>query len=190
MKDVIYLLFDLLTTLAKLLRPGGSRTVIAENLLLKHQLIIHSRSHQRAPNLTTQDRSLLGFFSLFLNPRRIARSAILIRPSTLLSFHNAMKKRKYRLLYSLRGGRKPGPKGPSKEVIDAIVEMKQRNPRYGCPRIAQQINLAFGMALDKDTVRQVLAVHYKPDPGNRGQSWLTTIGHAKDSLWSVDLFRC
>ena len=60
MKDVIYLLFDLLTTLAKLLRPGGSRTVIAENLLLKQQLIIHSRSRQRAPNLTTQDRTLLG----------------------------------------------------------------------------------------------------------------------------------
>jgi hypothetical protein len=30
----------------------------------------------------------------------------------------------------------------------AIVEMKQRNPRYGCPRIAQQINLAFGLDLD------------------------------------------
>jgi transcriptional regulator of met regulon len=68
--------------------------------------------------------------------------------------------------------------------------MKQRNPRYGCPRIAQQINLAFGLDLDKDTVRRVLAVHYKPDPGNHGPSWLTTIGHAKDSLWSVDLFRC
>jgi len=190
MKNVIYLLFDLLTTLAKLLRPRGSRTVIAENLLLKQQLIIHSRSRQRAPNLTTQDRALLGFFSLFLNPRRIVRSVILIRPSTLLSFHDAMKKRKYRLLYSPRDGRKPGPKGPSKEVIDAIVEMKERNPRYGCPRIAQQINLAFGLALDKDTVRRVLAVHYKPDPGNRGPSWLTTIGHAKDSLWSVDLFRC
>ena len=68
--------------------------------------------------------------------------------------------------------------------------MKQRNPRYGCPRIAQQINLAFGLDLDKDTVRRVLAAHYNPDPGNRGPSWLTTIGHAKDSLWSVDLFRC
>ena len=60
MKDVIYLLFDLLTTLAKLLRPGGSSTVIAKNLLLKQQLIIHSRSRQRAPNLTTQDRTILG----------------------------------------------------------------------------------------------------------------------------------
>jgi len=190
MKDAIYLLFHLLSTLAKLLRPGGSRTVIAENLLLKQQLIIHSRSRQRAPNLTTRDRALLGFLSLFLNPRRIARTAVLIRPSTLLSFHNALKKRKYRLLYSPRGGKKLGPKGPSREVITAIIEMKRRNPRYGCPRIAQQINLAFGLALDKDTVRRVLAVHYKPDPGNRGPSWLTTIGHAKDSLWSVDLFRC
>ena len=190
MKDVIYLLFDLLTTLAKLLRPGGSRTVIAENLLLKQQLFIHSRSRQRAPNLTTQDRTLLGFLSLFMRPKRLARSSIIIRPSTLLSFHNAMKKRKYRLLYSPRGGKRPGPKGPSTEVINAIVEMKQRNPRFGCPRIAQQINVAFGLDLDKDTVRRVLAVHYKPDPWNRGPSWLTTIGHAKDSLWSVDLFRC
>ena len=190
MGDVIYLLFHLLTTLAKLIRPGGSRTVIAENLLLKQQLIIHRRSRQRAPNLSTQDRALLGFWSLFMNPRRIVRSAIIIKPSTLLSFHNALKKRKYRLLYSPRGSRNPGPKGPSKEVISAIVEMKQRNPRYGCPRIAQQINLAFGLDLDKDTVRRVLAVHYKPDPVNRGPSWLTTIGHAKDSLWSVDLFRC
>jgi putative transposase len=73
--------------------------------------------------------------------------------------------------------------------------MKQRNPRFGCPRIAQQINLAFGLELDKDTVRRVLATHYPVDPGNQGHSWLTTIGHAKDSLWSrvagpVDLFRC
>jgi putative transposase len=188
MKDVIFLLLHLLSTVARLIQPGGSRTIIAENLLLKQQLIIHSRSRQRAPNLTTRDRTLLGFLSLFLNPRRLLRSAIIIKPSTLLSFHNALKKRKYRLLYSPRGGRKPGPKGPSKEVIEAIVEMKQLNPRFGCPRIAQQINLAFGLDLDKDIVRRVLAVHYKPDPADRGPSWLTTLGHAKDSLWSVDLF--
>jgi len=72
MKEVFYLLFHLLTTLAKLIRPGGNRAVIAENLLLKQQLIIHSRSRQRAPNLSVQDRALLGFWTLFLNPRRIA----------------------------------------------------------------------------------------------------------------------
>ena len=189
MKDVFFLLFHLLTAITKLLRPGGSRAVIAENLLLKQQLIIHTRSRKRAPNLTTKDRTVLGFLSLFLNPRRLVRTAVIIKPSTLLAFHKALKKRKYRLLYSPRGGRKPGPKGPSREVIRAIVEMKQRNPRYGCPRIAQQINLAFGLDLDKDIVRRILASHYKPDPRNYGPSWLAILGHAKDSLWSVDLIR-
>ena len=163
MRDAVVLFFHLLTTVAKLIRPGGGRAVIAENLLLKQQLIIHSRSRQRAPNLATKDRALLGFWSLSLDPRRIARSAIIIKPAALLAFHNALKNRKYRKLYSPGGAGKPGSKGPSREIINAIVEMKQRNLRYGCPRVAQQINLAFGLDLDKDTVRRVLAVHYKTE---------------------------
>ena len=100
MRDVIYLLVQMLTTLAKLLRPGAGRTVIAENLILKQSLIIHRRSRQRAPNLSTQNHyPVFGFWSLFLNPQRIARSAIIIKLSTLLRFHTAMKKRKSRLGY-------------------------------------------------------------------------------------------
>jgi putative transposase len=190
MKDVFFLLVHLLTTLVKSLQPGGARSAIAENLLPKQQLIIHNRSRQRAPNLTTSDRNLLVFLSLYLSPRRLARSAIIIKPSTLLSFHKALEKRKYSLLFSPSGGNKPGPKGPSRDVINAIVEMKQHNPRYGCPRIAQQINLAFGLELNKDIVRRVLAGYYKPNPTDGGPSWLTTLGHAKDRLWSVDLFLC
>ena len=69
--------------------------------------------------------------------------------------------------------------------------MKQRNPRYGCPRIAFIISLTFGIELNKDVVRRILAKHYKPNPGNtQGSSWLTLLGHSKDSLWSIDLFRC
>src|ERR1700688_1391493 len=47
--------------------------------------------------------------------------------------------------------------------IDAVVEMKRRNPRWGCPRIAQQIALAFGIEIDKDVVRRVLSIHYRPE---------------------------
>ena len=64
------------------------------------------------------------------------------------------------------------------------------NPTWGCPRIGQQIALAFAVDIDKDVVRRVLATHYRPDPGGSGPSWLTFLGHAKDSLWSIDLFRC
>ena len=68
--------------------------------------------------------------------------------------------------------------------------MKQRNPAWGCPRIAQQIALAFGIEIDKDMVRRILGAHYRPDPNRTGPSWLTFLGHAKDSLWSIDFFRC
>jgi hypothetical protein len=68
--------------------------------------------------------------------------------------------------------------------------MKRRNPRFGCPRIAQQISHAFGIEINKDVVRRVLAKHLHPDHRDTGPSWLTFIGHIKDSLWSVDLFRC
>lgn len=85
---------------------------------------------------------------------------------------------------------KPGPRGPSHEVMAAVVDMKQRNPSWGCPRIAQQITLAFGVPINKDVVRRILAAQYRPKPDAAGPSWLTVLGHAKDSLWSLDLFRC
>jgi putative transposase len=72
----------------------------------------------------------------------------------------------------------------------AIVELKSRNPRFGCPRIARIISQTFGIDIDKNVVYRVLAKHYRPAPGRTGPSWLAFIGHTTDSLWSVDLFRC
>jgi putative transposase len=61
--------------------------------------------------------------------------------------------------------------------------MKRRNPRLGCVRIAQQIAHAFGVDIDKDVVRRVLAKHYRPgDSGTTGPSWLTFIADAKTAF--------
>ena len=187
MKDLLILLAHLLATIEKLLGPGGARAVVDDSLLMKQQLLVINRTRRRAPNLSALDRFIFGFWSLFLNPRHIQRTAVIIRPSTLLKFHALLKKRKYRLLYSSGKKRKPGPKGPSPELIQAIIELKQRNPRFGCLRIAQQINKAFGIDINKDIVRRVLAKYYRPIPGDGGPSWLTFLGHTKDSLWSMDL---
>jgi putative transposase len=85
----------------------------------------------------------------------------------------------------------PVPRGPTAELIAAIVGMKRRNPTFGYDRIVQQISFDVGIDLDKDVVRRVLARHYGPRPsGLDGPSWLTFLAHTKDSLWSVDLFRC
>ena len=190
MIHLLILAVHLLATIAKLMRPGGVRVVVAESLLIKHQLLISSRARRRAPNLNSFDRFVLGLGSLFVPASRIPKLAVILKPRTLLRFHEALKKRKYRWVFSSGGHRRPGPKGPSKELIDAIVEFKRRNPRVGCPRIAQEIARAFGIDIDKDIVRRVLAKHYRPEAGTDGPSWLSFIGHMKDSLWSVDLFRC
>ena len=190
MRDPVILFIHLIVTIARLMRPGGARAVVAESLLVKHQLVILNRGRERAPNLRPMDRIVAGLCTLFIHPGRLLRSAVVLKPSTLLAFHAALVNRKYRLLFSPKQRSKPGPKGPSPELIAAIVEIKKRNPRWGCRRIAQQLCIVFDLEIDKDVVRRVLAKHYRPDPGAYGPSWLTVLGHTKDSLWSIDLFRC
>jgi putative transposase len=190
MRAIVILSIHLIVTMARLARPGGLRSVIAESVLVRHQLMILNRGRKRAPNLCAADRIIAGLCTLFIRPARVLRSAILLRPSTLLHLHSVLRKRKYRLLFSPERRHRPGPKGPKKDLIDAVVAMKGRNPGWGCPRIAQQIALAFGVEIDKDVVRRILSVHYRPESHSGGPSWLTFLGHTKDSLWSCDLFRC
>ena len=149
MRDLVILLVHVFTTCARLLGPGGIRSVVAESVLVKQQLLILNRSRQRSPNLRSSDRLVAGLCALLIHPARLIRSAIVLKPSTLLKLHQTLKNRKYRLLFSSKRKGRPGPKGPSKELIEAVVQTKQRNPSWGCPRIAQQIALAFGIQIDK-----------------------------------------
>src|SRR5882762_5408118 len=191
MKDFLLALLHLTVMTAKLCGQGGVRAVIAENLVLKQQLIVLRRARQRAPNLALTDRLICGFGSLFLSPGRIRKVAIGVRPSTLLAFHQALVRRKYHRLFSSSPcPKKPGPTGPSEALIQAIVELKSRNPRFGCPRIARIVSHTFGVDIDKNVVYRVLLKHHRPAPGGTGPSWLSFIGHTTDSLRSVDLFRC
>ncbi len=190
MRDFLILFIHLIVILARLARPGGFRSVVAESALLRHQLLVLNRGRKRAPNLRAEDRFIAGLCTLFMRPARVLRSAIVLKPSTLLHLHSVLRKRKYSLLFSPERRQRPGPKGPKKDLIDAVVAMKRRNPRWGCPRIAQQIALAFGVEIDKDIVRRILSVHHRPESDLGGPSWLMFLGQTKDSLWSCDLFRC
>src|SRR5438094_10606068 len=102
MRELVILFVHAIATLARLWGPGGIRSVVAESVLVKQQLLILNRSRQRSPNLRT----------------------------------SALRNRKYRLLFSSQRRARPGPKGPNKQLLEAVVQMKQRNPTWGCPRIA------------------------------------------------------
>ena len=58
MRNLIVLFIHFIATLTRLLGPGGVRSLVAESLLLKHQLLIVNRSRQRSPNLSASDRIL------------------------------------------------------------------------------------------------------------------------------------
>ena len=78
MRDLLILLVHLIATLARLMGPGGLRSVVAESLLVKQQLLILNRSRHRAPNLRASDRILAGVCALFMRPARVLRSAVVV----------------------------------------------------------------------------------------------------------------
>jgi len=137
------------------MRPGGARAIVAESLLVKHQLVILNRGRERAPNLRPMDRVIAGLCTLVIRPGRLLRIAVVLRPSTLLAFHAELVKRKYRQLFSPKRHGKPGPKGPSPELVAAIIDTKRLNPSWACRRIAQQLCYVFDLKIDKDVVRRV-----------------------------------
>ena len=180
MRLLFPLLGHLLVTLARVARPDGVRSMVAESLAVKHQLLIMKRSRRRAPNLTPWDRLMPGFWTLLVSPKRLCKIAVISKPSTL-RFHQALVKRKYGLLYSSSRLRRPGPKASSRELIAAVIEMKRRNPRMGRRKIAEQSFEVFGLASNKDVVRRILIQKYRPGPGGDGPSWLSVIRQARVS---------
>lgn len=67
------LLIHFFVTLAKLIRPSRIKTVMAENLLLKQQLITLTRQRSRAPRLTSFDRILFGYLAFFISKKRLQK---------------------------------------------------------------------------------------------------------------------
>jgi hypothetical protein len=51
MRHLVVLFIHFVATLVPLLGPGGVRSIVAESLLLKHQLLLLNRSRQRSPHL-------------------------------------------------------------------------------------------------------------------------------------------
>jgi hypothetical protein len=68
MRDFLVLFVHLIVTVARLARPGGLRSVVAESALVRHQLLVISRGRKRAPNLRAADRIIAGLCTLFHAP--------------------------------------------------------------------------------------------------------------------------
>ncbi len=112
--EIFALSAHLLSSSVRVAAPGGVRAVIAESLVLKHQLIVLNRARNRAPRLTAWDRLLFGIGALWVAPNRRPKIAIGIRPRTLLRFHRALVRGNTDSYSRPEPVSDRGPKGPRK----------------------------------------------------------------------------
>src|SRR5437899_11525308 len=113
MRDLAVLFLHLIVTIVRLAGPRGARSVVAESVLLKQQLLILNRPRKPSPNLLVSDRIVAGLCALLMRHGRLIGPASRCKQSTLLTRHGPLKQLKYRLLLSPKPRKKPGPKGPS-----------------------------------------------------------------------------
>jgi len=164
--------------------------VMAETIAMKQQLIVMNRSRKRSPTLATRDRFLFGLLTMLIGRCRLQKIAVIIKSATILAFHKSLVKRKYSLLYSNKKKIVPDRKSQDQALIDLVIDMNNRNPLFGYGRISMQIFEAFGISISRFAVGRILRKNKHNLPSGDGPSWLTFMGHVKDSLWSVDQFRC
>ena len=71
MRDLTLLFIHLLVTIPRLFGRGGARSIVAESLLVKQQLLIVNRSRERAPVLRPADRIIVGLCAMLMHPTRV-----------------------------------------------------------------------------------------------------------------------
>lgn len=190
MLGLLTAIVHLLVTIIRASTPSGLRCVAAENLALKVQLLAVRRKYKKSPPLGSINRVLLGGAAFLMDSkRRLNRASIIFSPQTIIAFHKLLVQKKYRKLFSPLHRKRTGPKGFEADIVTLVVRIKKSNPSFGCPRIAMIITHSTGTAISEDTVRRILRSHGLGDPKTLGPSWLSFLATAKDSLWSVDLFR-
>jgi putative transposase len=144
-RDLAVLFLHLLATVVRLAGPGGMRSVVAESVLVKQQLLILNRSRKRSPNLRVSERLVAGLCALLMRPGRRSgpRSS---KTVNALAAPSLADKTEISPAVLARGTEEAGPEGTTQEEMAAVVEMKRRNPTWG---FAQQIALAFGIPINK-----------------------------------------
>ena len=80
--------------------------------------------------ICASDRLVAGFCALLIRPTRLIRSAMVLRPSTLLlSLHRTLRNRKYRMLFSPKRRRRPGPRDRPEKLLKPFSKQNSTIPR-------------------------------------------------------------
>jgi putative transposase len=151
-----------------------------ELLVLRHELEVLRRQVAR-PTLSTPDRALLAAAACHLP--RSSRGVLLVTPRTLLRWHQALVRRKWRHAPGQRGR----PKLPA-EVRELVVRLARENPRWGHRRICGEL-AKLGLRVSPTSIRRLLArARLEPAPRRSGPSWREFLRAQAASIVACDFF--
>lgn len=151
--------------------------LLLENALLRHQLVVLSRSAKR-PRLTAADRGLLVLLASRL--RTWADALVIVRPETVLRWH----REGFRLFWrrQARPRSAPQPKVAT-ETIALIRAMAAANRLWGADRIRGEL-LQLNIRVSKRTIQRYLR-QARP-PRRSGQAWATFLRNHAPEIWACD----
>jgi putative transposase len=155
------------------------RELIAENVLLRQQLIVASRKVKRPP-FRPHERGLLALLTRFVPRWRGA--LLLVKPDTLLRWHRAG----FRLFWRRRSKadvrRRPKI---APDLIALIRQMAASNRLWGAERIRGEL-LKLGIRVSKRTIQKYMR-GIRPRAPHGGQRWRTFLRN--HTVWACDFLQ-
>jgi putative transposase len=166
-----------LETLADLARSKPE--LIAENALLRQQLIILKRQVKR-PRCTKTDRILLVLLARLV--RTWQQTLLIVQPETLLRWHREF----FRLYWKRRSKASSHQPKVAAETISLIREMAKENRLWGAERIRGEL-LKLGLRVCKRTIQKYMRTVRTHRP--RGQKWATFLHNHAGQIWACDFLQ-
>jgi putative transposase len=164
-------------TLADLTR--GKAELLAENALLRQQLIILRRQMKR-PVYRKTDRVLLVFLARMV--RTWKQALFLAQPETLLRWHREL----FRVFWKHKSKACSSKPRLSHETITLIKEMASNNRLWGAERIRGEL-LKLDIRVSKRTIQKYMK-QIRPKRA-RGQSWKTFLRNHAAEVWACDFLQ-
>ena len=155
----------------------SQRSLVFENLALRHQLAVLQRTAPR-PRLRTADRLFWVLLSRLWSGWTDAVSVV--QPATVIRWQRTG----FKLVWTWKSRRNgPGRPAVALEVRALIRRMSKANPIWGAPRIHGELQ-KLGVEISQAAVSKYVVRHRRPP----SQTWRTFLDNHVESLVSVDFF--
>ena len=172
-------MFHLVTLILRTLYSGfqSHRHLLLENLALRHQLTLLSRS---VPKLTFNNSERWFWLALRRCSSDWQRALVIVQPRTVLNWHRLG----FRLFWRWKSRLRTGRHCLDRELVTLINQMWSTNPTWGSKRIQAEL-AKLGISASDSIVRK-----YRPKTRRhlRDQSWKSFLQNQAQELVSVDFF--